>query len=152
MSPHSKHQDRENATSTPRLHLTPPNAEESCAIISDDGDSHGGNVLQIIFDPQVQANRRRKSSLIHMDDTQAPSSSCFVHALLETQRKSAASSPINTPVATGILDGALSQTVKRLPVKDEERMMDCGVFAAMTKSQLSDMVLGVRELSKHLGT
>ncbi|KAI5807133.1 ATP-NAD kinase-like domain-containing protein [Geopyxis carbonaria] len=107
------------------------------AVVSDDDPlsdsttfSRDDHVLQIIFDPQLQASRRRKSSLVNLDiphtSTSTPSS-CFVHALLETQKAhSAGASPEPPAIA--------------------------GCSAAMTKAQLSDMVLGVRELSKHLAS
>lgn len=96
---------------------------------------------QIIFDPQVQASRRRKSSLVNMEEEVAEhsSSSCFVHALLETQKNKRNDNET-------VYDG----TVEKVGVG--HRIKDCSSSPSMTKLQLSDMVLGVRELSKHLGT
>lgn len=116
----------------------PSNASDDSACSS----AATNHVLQIVFDPQVQSNRRRKSSLVDMDAQRLATSSCFVHALLETQRKRNHQQPMDVEQARAMKERQAH----------EERLTDCGTYAAMTKTQLSDMVLGVRELSKHLGT
>ena len=67
-------------------------------------------------------------------------SSCFVHALLEMRNQF-------VPVGGGNGSG------REVEGREEEKRVMAGHRNPpfMTKSELSDMVLGVRELSKHLG-
>lgn len=127
----------------PSIHVQQPPPEDDSAIDSDTDREAVDNdhVLQIIFDPQVQASRRRKSSLVNMEEEVAEhsSSSCFVHALLETQKNKRNDNET-------VYDG----TVEKVGVG--HRIKDCSSSPSMTKLQLSDMVLGVRELSKHLAS
>jgi hypothetical protein len=62
-----------------------------------------------------------------------------VHTLLENRRH------------TKKEQGAIGEQVDRNFHGFEEKIRDCNVTAAMTKRELSEMVLGVRDLSKHLG-
>lgn len=67
-------------------------------------------------------------------------SSCFVHALLEMQNQF-------VPIGGGNGSGREVDGKK----KEEKAVAGHMNPPFMTKSELSDMVLGVRELSKHLG-
>ncbi|CUS08301.1 unnamed protein product [Tuber aestivum] len=126
------------------------------------GEETDDHVLQITFDPHVQAARRRKSSIVSIDEMGNPSlpkflnnhdnsgddkgmgagtkSSCFVHALLEMRNQCAS-------VGGGNGSG------REVEGKGEERIVAAHRSPPfMTKNELSDMVLGVRELSKHLAS
>ncbi|KAG0132948.1 ATP-NAD kinase-like domain-containing protein [Tuber indicum] len=117
------------------------------------------HVLQITFDPHVQSARRRKSSIVSVDEMGNPllprflnnhdnsdddkgigagtKSSCFVHALLEMR---------NQFVPVGARNGSGGE------VEGDRVVAAHRNPPFMTKSELSDMVLGVRELSKHLAS
>ncbi|PUU75775.1 ATP-NAD kinase-like domain-containing protein [Tuber borchii] len=128
-----------------------------------DAEETDDHVLQITFDPHVQSARRRKSSVVSVDGMGNPllprlinshnnssddkgecastQSSCFVHALLEMQNQF-------VPVGGGKVSGREMDGKKEKERAVAEHMNP----PFMTKSELSDMVLGVRELSKHLAS
>ncbi|RPA98895.1 ATP-NAD kinase [Choiromyces venosus 120613-1] len=135
--------------------------------LTDTEEENDDHVLQITFDPHVQAARRRKSSIVSVDEMGNPllpnffndhnnndsgssgdkvmsasaKSSCFVHTLLEMRNQF-------VPVGGGNGSG------REVEGKEEEkRVVEAHRNPPfMTKSELSDMVLGVRELSKHLAS
>ncbi|KAH0559076.1 hypothetical protein GP486_004345 [Trichoglossum hirsutum] len=103
------------------------------------------HALEVVFDNE--SARRRKSSMASSDglnlSRQHKSTTCFVHSLLEVQKKERACErrlDLNgAPVVAGALDAvemAMAKTPSRL----------------LTKRQLSDMAWGVRELSKKLAS
>ncbi|EPS39234.1 hypothetical protein H072_7016 [Dactylellina haptotyla CBS 200.50] len=99
--------------------------------------------LEVLFDPASQAIKRRKSSMVaaHLPSM----SSCFVHELLEAQRQSDKPHPHH---AQKLIDIKAAHCVDGFI---DERAAEEGASRILTKKQLSDMALGVRELSKHLG-
>lgn len=92
--------------------------------------------------------KRRKSSLVSSEDPKLAqqaamkreTTSCFVHQLLENQRKSRK----NLPARVHDEDHLLDKTADSQNQAVHSRLL--------TKRQLSEMALGVRELSKKLGS
>ncbi|RPB17634.1 ATP-NAD kinase [Morchella conica CCBAS932] len=125
-------------------------------IDGEDDDEDNEHVLQITFDPHVRANRRRKSSIVSMERLTLNStihgggvgvgaveaefrasrsrSSCFIHSHLEAYQD-ADDNRVNGPLECN----------RNNPV---ERIVEQNIPPFMSKSELSDMVLGVGELSK----
>ncbi|KAK6350141.1 hypothetical protein TWF696_006386 [Orbilia brochopaga] len=98
--------------------------------------------VEVLFDPDIQAIRRRKSSMVAGHHAL---SSCFVHEMLEAQRLNELNNHVHKVVdkeAGVCVDGFI----------DESTSVEDGASRMLTKKQLSDMALGVRELSKHLGS
>lgn len=108
--------------------------------------------FQVVFD--AENAHRRRSSLVESENSRVANRSaerrqdttCFVHSLLEKQRKSRKSRAkllpgINEDTKT---DKALEGTANTSTVPTNSRLL--------TKKQLSDMAWGVRELSKTLGS
>lgn len=98
--------------------------------------------VEIIFDPGISSKHRRKSSLSRSNSLSPPtvsSSSCFVHALLEAQKAAEAGK------AFPEFDSQLH--------KNEELGVEPSMDSRMlTKMQLTDLALGVRELSKRFAS
>ena len=93
-------------------------------------------------------NHRRKSSIVtseaHRSGRASSSSACFVHSLLETQRRKVDSHADELDHRIGKADAV------------DPKGASTDVTSAMnsrllTKKQLSDMAYGVRELSRRLG-
>ncbi|KAF3903489.1 hypothetical protein ABW20_dc0108545 [Dactylellina cionopaga] len=114
---------------------------------ADDSDEIGmldanarSHSLEVLFDPNIQATKRRKSSMVaaHHRST----SSCFVHEMLEAQKlnKMHDVQDIVDSKAAHCVDGFI-----------DEQAAEEGASRILTKKQLADMAVGVRELSKHLG-
>ncbi|KAI9827812.1 MAG: hypothetical protein M1832_004301 [Thelocarpon impressellum] len=102
-------------------------------------DSEYQHALEVIFDPEN--NHRRKSSLVPSEApgsiTPNKGSSCFIHSLLETQRKKSAPPK--------------REEIEQLDAKAAGNHDTPMHSRLLTKRQLSDMAYGVRELSKRLG-
>ncbi|KAL8710044.1 MAG: hypothetical protein Q9220_005315 [cf. Caloplaca sp. 1 TL-2023] len=116
---------------------------------SDTSESEYQHALEVVFDEENA--KRRKSSLVTTENPNLGKSaankpgttSCFVHQLLENQRKSRKGQP---------------------PLKHDESRLDRNLdknsdpqnqamhSRLLTKRQLSEMAIGVRELSKKLGS
>ena len=101
---------------------------------------------QVTFDEDE--NQRRKSSLDASESVGQKraynSSACFLHSLLESQRKS----------ADNHIDDDDHRVGKAEAVEPREITTDYASAThsrLLTKKQLSDMVYGVRELSRRLG-
>ena len=94
----------------------------------------------MLFDPGITSKHRRRSSNVNASSRKSyKSSSCFVHALLEAQRAAEAGKSICE------VDEQLH--------KNEELGPNPGIASrTLTKVQLTDLALGVRELSKRFGT
>lgn len=92
--------------------------------------------------------KRRKSSLVSSENPKLAqqvakkreSTSCFVHQLLENQRRSRKSQP------------AIAHNEDRLLDKTPNTHNQVVHSRLLTKRQLSEMAVGVRELSKKLGS
>lgn len=82
---------------------------------------------------------RRKSSLVPQGDQNPQTTSCFIHQLLERQRNSRKPTPSVF---------AESQKVDKGTVGHEDETHS----RLLTKRQLAAMAMGVRELSKSLGS
>ncbi|KAI5811107.1 ATP-NAD kinase-like domain-containing protein [Peziza echinospora] len=91
--------------------------------------------VEVLFDPGITSKHRRRSSNVNASSRHSyNSSSCFVHALLEAQRAAEA--------------GSICEIDEELH-KNEELGPDPGIASrTLTKIQLTDLALGVRELSK----
>ncbi|KAI4239656.1 MAG: hypothetical protein LQ349_000203 [Xanthoria aureola] len=126
--------------------------EESLAGQADiDGESSTSeseyqHALEVVFDEENV--KRRKSSLVSSENPKLAqqatkkreSTSCFVHQLLENQRKSRKSQP------------AIAHNEDRLLDKTPDTHNQAVHSRLLTKRQLSEMAIGVRELSKKLGS
>lgn len=152
-------------------------------IQSSASDSEYQHALEVIFD--VQNSHRRKASLVAAEtprnlDLRRQNTECYVHALLENQRKHGAGSSggiagIETnvkPQIDGRVDGQggqedeiswqQRQAAQGQPldgsINDGKKLdwipeVEHAVHSRLlTKKQLSDMAWGVRELSKRLGS
>ncbi|KAI9816869.1 MAG: hypothetical protein M1827_001514 [Pycnora praestabilis] len=113
---------------------------------SSDCDSDVQHALEVVFDSDNY--HRRKSSLVATDGPTIPSplnnTECFVHSLLEQQRRSGK----RHVSVSGLQDGISEKT-------EDKKTDDHGLNThsrLLTKKQLSDMAWGVRELSKRLGS
>ncbi|KAF8449729.1 ATP-NAD kinase-like domain-containing protein [Kalaharituber pfeilii] len=96
--------------------------------------------LEVVFDPGI-TKHRRKSSLAHANAV-APkysSSSCFVHALLEAQKAAEAGRAVPD------VDSELHRNEKLGASPGMDSRM-------LTKVQLTDLALGVRELSRRFAS
>lgn len=93
--------------------------------------------MEVLFNPHIAA-KRRKSSMVSSQHT---SSSCFVHEMLEARRFA------NKHNIQKLVDSDLHS----VDAFTDEKITEEGASRIMTKKQLSDMALGVRELSKYLG-
>ncbi|EWC48552.1 hypothetical protein DRE_01774 [Drechslerella stenobrocha 248] len=98
--------------------------------------------LEVLFDPSIQALSRRKSSMVAANSF--PTSLCFVHEMLKAQQLNR----LSTRNAHKIVDEDASLCVDGFI---DERAEEEGGSRILTKKELSEMALGVRELSKHLG-
>ncbi|KAL8680377.1 MAG: hypothetical protein Q9186_003406 [Xanthomendoza sp. 1 TL-2023] len=116
-----------------------------------DGDSstsetENQHALEVVFDEDNA--RRRKSSLVSSENPKLArqaikkreTTSCFVHQLLENQRKSRKSQPV------------MAHNEDRLLDKPPDAQTQAVHSRLLTKRQLSEMAIGVRELSKKLGS
>lgn len=130
-----------------RDHASSPSLTTSTdrqSISSDDGElSH---TLEVVLDQD--AVYRRKSSLVASDYPTRPKSphkltSCYVHQLLEKHR---ISDGTHTPSIEGV--NAQRKLDKDPLGSGEARHTESRL---LTKKQLSEMALGIRELSKKLG-
>ncbi|KAL9137235.1 MAG: hypothetical protein Q9175_001567 [Cornicularia normoerica] len=127
---------------------------------SDEDENDGGSsasefeyqhTLEVVFD--ADNAHRRKSSLVTIEDPNLETRSgsaetrentaCFVHHLLEIQRRSRKS---NTNSLQNINED--TKVNKAVVFKDESATQS----RMLTKRQLADMTLGVREFSKRLGS
>ncbi|KAI9718052.1 MAG: hypothetical protein M1812_004310 [Candelaria pacifica] len=119
-----------------------------------DGDSGGSDseyqhALEVVLDPGN--NHRRKSSLVSAD---APGlaatnqdTACFVHSLLEQQRKGDGGNAVLEQIAEDSTQDKLDATLDKGQTSNQPNIHS----RLLTKRQLSDMAWGVRELSKRLG-
>lgn len=109
-------------------------------------DSEYQHALEVVFDDDNA--KRRKSSLVSSEHPdlvkqaakKRQSTSCFVHQLLESQNKS----PKSHPAPTHHEDRNLDKAGDTRDQAVHSRLL--------TKRQLSEMAIGVRELSKKLGS
>ena len=148
--------DRTNTQSglmdTNGLHPTTATGEpieelEEHTVLSGSSDSEGQNEhLEVIFDKH-DAQRRRAS--IAAERSKRPShkrqkTACFVHSLLGNR--------VNPALSEKSEDGLAQHTIsdKDGPSPDAE-VEDHTQSRLLTKKQLSDMAVGIRELSKKLG-
>lgn len=106
----------------------------------------------MVFDAE-NAHRRRsslvdseKSKLANRSAERRQDTTCFVHSLLEKQRKSRNSTakPLHGIDENTKADKATAGSANNDAVATNSRLL--------TKKQLSDMAWGVRELSKNLGS
>lgn len=98
--------------------------------------------LEVIFDPGISSRHRRKSSISHSNSQSLPkigSSSCFVHALLEAQKAAEAGK-------------TFAEFDSQLHKNEELRVGPSMDSRMLTKMQLTDLALGVRELSKRFAS
>ncbi|KAL8662594.1 MAG: hypothetical protein Q9202_004552 [Teloschistes flavicans] len=113
---------------------------------SSTSDSEYQHALEVVWDDDNA--KRRKSSLVSSDNPQkaqqaskkSGSTSCFVHQLLESQRKPRKGQPSLSHNEDRNLDKASDSTNQAIHSR------------LLTKRQLSQMAIGVRELSKKLGS
>ncbi|KAF3908485.1 hypothetical protein ABW21_db0204434 [Orbilia brochopaga] len=98
--------------------------------------------IEVSFDPDIQAMRRRKSSMVAGTHSL---STCFVHEMLEAQRTSTLN---HTHKLVDRQEGVCVDGF----IDERTGQEEGGASRVLTKRQLSDMALGVRELSKHLGS
>ncbi|KAL8868574.1 MAG: hypothetical protein Q9174_004904 [Haloplaca sp. 1 TL-2023] len=113
---------------------------------SSNSESEYHHALEVVFDDENA--KRRKSSLVSSENPKlsqqagkkGPSASCFVHQLLETQRKARKEQP------------ALSYNEDKNLDKTSDPPNQAVHSRLLTKRQLSEMAVGVRELSKKLGS
>ncbi|KAI4251810.1 MAG: hypothetical protein LQ352_004638 [Teloschistes flavicans] len=113
---------------------------------SSTSDSEYQHALEVVWDDDNA--KRRKSSLVSSDNPQkaqqaskkSGSTSCFVHQLLESQRKPRKGQPSLSHNEDRNLDKASDPTNQAIHSR------------LLTKRQLSQMAIGVRELSKKLGS
>lgn len=134
----------------------------------DTHSNHSDEALEVVFDEQNPF--RRKSSMVSENRHRLADASCYVHSLLESQKRQ--SRHADDPniektehakaVETKCLDGKgvshPDQTAESSDGQNDKRGNVNHAVAAttthsrlLTKKQLSDMAWGVRELSKHLG-
>ena len=88
--------------------------------------------IQVRFDPQFQASHRRKESLSGTLSTSSGGSSAFLHKILGNWNN------IQDKNKTGA-------------VEDEHEDVHAGYLKSMTRSQLHDMVFGLREMGRKYG-
>ncbi|KAL8763198.1 MAG: hypothetical protein Q9184_000915 [Pyrenodesmia sp. 2 TL-2023] len=113
---------------------------------SSGSESEYQHQLEVTFDED--SSRRRKSSLVSSENPKLAeqaarkqaTTSCFVHQLLENTKQSRNSQP------------ALSHSEDHNLDKASEPQDQVVHSRLLTKRQLSDMAIGVRELSKKLGS
>ncbi|KAL8886837.1 MAG: hypothetical protein Q9192_006421 [Flavoplaca navasiana] len=113
---------------------------------SSTSESEYQHALEVVFDEDNA--KRRKSSLVSSENPQLTqqtakkreSTSCFVHQLLENQRRSRRSQP------------TITHNEDRLCDKTPDMQNQAVLSRLLTKRQLSEMAIGVRELSKKLGS
>ena len=96
---------------------------------------------KVVFNPGMTSKRRRRSSQVSTTSEASQrinaTSSCFIHALLEAQK--AAEEGRNPDLSPGL---HANEEPSEDPITNS-RML--------TKVQLTDLALGVRELSKRFG-
>ena len=107
---------------------------------------------QVVFDPDHSRNRRKSSivldqapKLTQRQQEMRKNAACFVHSLLESSSQRGTKSRlgnIEEGEKLGVSNGVVSPT-------DEGRATQSRL---LTKKQLSDMAMGVRDLSKKLGS
>ncbi|KAL8857549.1 MAG: hypothetical protein Q9178_005877 [Gyalolechia marmorata] len=113
---------------------------------SSTSESENRHALEVVFDEENA--KRRKSSLVSSENPilaqqaakKRERTSCFVHQLLENQRKTRESQP------------AIANDDDQLHNKSPETHNQAVHSRLLTKRQLSEMAIGVRELSKKLGS
>ncbi|KAI9703177.1 MAG: hypothetical protein M1836_007742 [Candelina mexicana] len=112
-------------------------------------DSECQHALEVVLGPEN--NHRRKSSLVSVDgpdfaatDTET---ACFVHSLLEQQRKGRGGSAVLEQIAEDCAQDKPDIMLDKGQASNQPNIRS----RLLTKKQLSDMAWGVRELSKQLG-
>ncbi|WPG99528.1 Hypothetical protein R9X50_00234300 [Acrodontium crateriforme] len=114
-------------------------------------DSDGVNEqLEVFFDKQQ--SQRRRASLVETPGTASKRpghsrqlTSCFVHSLLEEKARLSHKEPKN-------LEGMMSSThIDKGTAIPQDAQNGHTQSRLLTKKQLSDMAVGIRELSKKLG-
>ncbi|KAL8736038.1 MAG: hypothetical protein Q9166_000600 [cf. Caloplaca sp. 2 TL-2023] len=113
---------------------------------SSTSESEYQHALEVVFDEDNA--KRRKSSLVSSENPKLAqkaaqtrdTTSCFVHQLLENQKKSRRSQP------------AIAHNEDRFFDKTSDPQNQAVHSRLLTKRQLSEMAIGVRELSKKLGS
>jgi len=106
----------------------------------------------VVFDSDNA--RRRKSSMVSAENAPLANRStkrrqdtaCFVHSLLEKQRK------LRYPIAKALENVNENTKADKAPEGTENSPAVATHSRLLTKRQLSDMAWGVRELSKKLGS
>ncbi|KAF3930630.1 hypothetical protein ABW19_dt0205789 [Dactylella cylindrospora] len=116
-------------------------SDEDCDEISTLDAGGRSHSMEVLFDPNSQTSKRRKSSMVAAHHHRS-SSSCLVHEMLEGKR-------LNNLVPTQEIKDV--EETHRIDAFIDEKVVEEGTSRILTKKQLSEMALGVRELSKRLG-
>ena len=115
-------------------------------------DSDGmGEQLEVIFDKQDA--QRRRASMAHEANPTRPShkrqkTGCFVHSLLESKVKAGHYTPNQEGLSQGQPSDKEHPMLEKTDAEPNEHHRHSRL---LTKKQLSDMAVGIRELSKKLG-
>lgn len=121
----------QSATMSSPHRLPPPSTTSSEA-----GDhkpyTHDDSCIQVRFDPQFRTSHRRKESLSGTLTASSGGSSAFLHKIL------------------GNWD-SLRDEEATSEAEDEHEGVHAGYLKSMTRSQLHDMVLGLREMGRKYG-
>ncbi|MCJ1474792.1 hypothetical protein MMC13_003452 [Lambiella insularis] len=129
---------------------TVPLREEDLHEDSSTSESEYQHALEVIFDGEVLHRRRSSlnesegSKMVRQKIQKRTDTACFVHQLIEKERKAKKSAALN-----GLNDIAENIKMDNAGEVSTEKLTHSRL---LTKKQLSDMTWGVRELSKKLGS